>query len=203
MARTEKAAITVFLSIFFSVIFVSGQIQSAYGQPAPIKLTYALFQPGTAALSKTNAEMAQEIEKRTNGRVQIQVFHSGSLLGGPAMYQGVRTGIADMGNCLTLYNPGTFPFTKITQMPTNSESGWALSNAIYDFMMKYQPKEWQEVQLITTVGTGADFMSIGTGKAPVLKLEDWKGRSFRATDANIVVALGGTVKDLPMAELYD
>ncbi len=203
MARKKKATMKNLCFILFTVTLLAGLVQTAHGQAAPIKLTYALFQPGTAALSKANSEFAQEIEKRTSGRVQIQIFHSGSLLNGPAMFQGVRSGIADMGNAFTLYNPGNFPFTKIVQTPANGESGWAVSNAMYDFMMKYRPKEWQEVQLITTVGTGADFMGIGMGKVPIVKLEDWKGKSVRPADADIIVAVGGTVKDLPMAEVYD
>ena len=203
MAKRQKVATKKLLFITFTIILIGGLIQSGYGQAAPIKMTYALFQPGTAALSKKNTEFAREIEKRTNGQVQIQVFHSGSLMSGPAMFQGVSNGIVDMGNAFTLYNPGAFPFTQIVQMPAKGESGWAVSNAMYDFMMKYQPKEWQDVHLITTVGTGADFMMIGTGKKPIRKLEDWKGMSVRPADADIIVALGGTVKDLPMSEVYD
>lgn len=203
MSKGQKATIKRFLFITFAIILIGGLIQSGNIQAAPIKLTYALFQPGTAALSKKNTEFAEAIEKRTNGQVQIQVFHSGSLLSGPAMYEGIRNGIVDMGNAFTLYNPGAFPFTQIVQMPAESESGWAVSNAMYEFMMKYQPKEWQDVHLITTVGTGADFMMVGTGKKPIRKLEDWKGTSVRPADADIIVAVGGTVKDLPMSEVYD
>jgi TRAP-type C4-dicarboxylate transport system substrate-binding protein len=205
MARGEKTVIAVFLFILFTVTLMSGLVQNVFSQEKAkqIKLTYALFQPGTAALSKKNTEFAKEIEKRTNGRVKITVHQGGSLISGPAMYQGVSSGIADMGNAFTLYNPGAFPFTQIVQAPAKGESGWAVSSAMYDFMMKYQPKEWQKVQLITTVGTGADFMMVGTGKKPIRKLEDWKGTSVRPADADIIVALGGTVKDLPMSEVYD
>lgn len=191
-----------FMLVFLAFIFIGGFIQTSSAQ-APIKLTYALFQPAAAALSKANTEFAQEIEKRTNGRVQIQIFHGGSLLGGPAMYQGVRSGIADMGNCLTVYNPGVFPFTKIAEMPVPAESGWAVSNAMYDFLMKYQPKEWKDVQILTVCGDGFNIGAIAMGKVPILKLEDWKGKSLRPVHADVVTALGGTVKDLPMAEVYD
>jgi len=208
MAREEKTATKKFLLIPFAVvliggILIGGLIQSGYGQQAPIKLTYALFQPATAALSKANTEFAQEIEKRTNGRVQVQVFQSGSLLGGPAMYQGIRSGIADMGNCLTVYNPGVFPFTRIAEMPVPTESGWAVSNAMYDFLMKYQPKEWKDVHILTVNGDGFNIGAIAMGKVPILKLEDWKGKSVRPVHADVITALGGTVKDLPMAEVYD
>jgi TRAP-type C4-dicarboxylate transport system substrate-binding protein len=206
MAREEKAMkkllLIPFAVILIGGILIGGLIQNSYGQ-APIKLTFALFQPATAAVSKMNTEFAQEIEKRTNGRVLVQVFQSGSLLGGPAMYQGIRNGIADMGNGITSYSPGNFPFTSIAELPAAGESGWAVSYAQYDYLMKYQPKEWNDVQVLTTVGDSANIMGIGTGKAPILKLEDWKGKSIRVNHADIVTALGGTVKDVPMAEVFD
>jgi TRAP-type C4-dicarboxylate transport system substrate-binding protein len=205
MARGRKASSTVLLSILLTVVLIGGLMHDIHAQTTakPIKLTYALFQPATAALSKVNTEFAQEIEKRSNGRVQIQVFQSGSLLGGPAMFQGIRNGIADMGNCVTSYTPGNFPFTSIAELPTDNDSGWAVSYAQYDFMMKYQPKEWNDVHLLTVVAPGCDIMGIGTGKKPITKLEDWKGKSIRTNHADIITALGGTVKDVPMAEVFD
>jgi TRAP-type C4-dicarboxylate transport system substrate-binding protein len=203
MTREEKAGMKIFLLILFTVILIGGLIQSGYSQPAPIKLTFALFQPATAALSAMNTAFAKEIEKQTNGRVQIQVFQSGSLLGAPAMFQGIRNGIADMGNGITSYSPGNFPFTSITELPNDADSAWAVSYAQYDFLMKYQPKEWNDVHILTVVSPGADLMGIGTGRAPIRTLEDWKGKSIRVNHADIIVALGGTVKDVPMAEVFD
>jgi len=204
MLRREKPALKIFSLILLTVILlIGGLIQSGHGQQTSIKLTYALFQPATAALSKTNTEFAREIEKRTNGRVQITVFQSGSLLGAPAMYQGVRNGIADMGNGITSYSPGNFPFTLIAELPSAAESGWAVSNAFYDFIEKYKPKEWNDVHLLTVCGPSFGVMMTGTGRAPIHKLEDWKGKSIRTNFAEIATALGATVKDVPMTEVYD
>lgn len=203
MERGKKAATKILLSALFTLILTGGLIQNGYGQPAPIKLTYALFQPATAALSLMNTEFAKEIEKRTNGRVQVTVFQSGSLLSAPAMFQGIRNGIADLGNGITTYSPGKFPFTSIAELPNAAESGWAVSYAAYDFITKYQPKEWNDVHLLTAYGPSHGNIGVGTGKKPILKLEDWKGKSIRTNDADTVVALGGTVKDVPMAEVYD
>jgi TRAP-type C4-dicarboxylate transport system substrate-binding protein len=202
---TWKRRTTVFLAIVFAVLLMSGLIEKAYSQQAakPIKLTYALFMPATSAISKKNTEYAQEIEKRTNGRVQIQIFQSGSLLGAPAMYQGIRNGIADMGNGITSYSPGNFPFTMIVELPSAAESGWAVSNAYYDFMQKYEPKEWNDVHPLTVCGPSFGVMLVGTGKTPIHKLEDLKGKSIRTNFAEITTALGATVKDVPMTEVYD
>lgn len=195
-----------FLLVILLVVLISGLIFGGCAKPAPPKvfeLSYALFQPAAAALSVANAEFAKEIERGTNGQVKITVHHAGSLLTGPAMYEGVRTGIADMGNCLTVYNPGTFPFTSIAELPAQADSGWAVSNAMYDFLAKYQPKEWNDVHVLTTVGDGFNIGAIAMAKTPILKLEDWKGKTLRVVNPKVVTALGGTVKDLPMADVYD
>jgi TRAP-type transport system periplasmic protein len=192
-------------AILCVAILLGSFAQIGYAQTAakPIKLTYALFQPATAALSKTNTAFAQEIEKRTNGRVQIQIFQSGSLLGAPAMYQGVRNGIADMGNGITSYSPGNFPLTMVVELPSAAESGWAVSNAYYDFFQKIALKEWNDVHPLTVCGPSFGVMLIGTGKTPIRTLEDLKGKSIRTNFAEYTTALGATVKDIPMAEVYD
>lgn len=177
------------------------------GCPAPstevFELSYALFQPPTAALSVANSEFAAAIESRTNGQVKVTVLQGGSLLSGPAMYEGVRSGVADMGNCLTVYNPGTFPFTSIAELPCAAESGWAVSNAQYDFLTKYQPEEWADVHVLTTCGDSTNIMAVAMAKTPILTLEDWRGKAVRTVNPEVVTALGGTVKDVPMADVYD
>ena len=205
MKNFSRFATMIFLFTASLALTIGGlaQFDHCQAKEKTIKLTYALFQPAVAALSKTNTAFAKEIESRTNGRVQIQIFQSGSLLGAPAMYQGIRNGIADMGNGISSYSPGNFPFTSIAELPTQGESGWATSYAQYDFLNKYQPKEWNDVQLLTVFSPGCDIMGIGTGSAPIRKLEDWKGKSIRTNHADIIVALGGTVKDVPMTEVYD
>jgi TRAP-type transport system periplasmic protein len=205
MSRAWKAWVPVLLVVFSAVVLVVGLVPGSYGQtPAKtIKLNYALFQPAAAALSKVQTEYAKEIERRTNGRVEITIHHGGSLLNAPAMFQGIRNGIADMGNGVTSYSPGNFPFTSIAELPTDAGSGWAVSHAQYDFLMKYQPKEWNDVHVLTTVGAAADSMAVGTGRTPILKLEDMKGKSIRTNHADITSALGATVKDVPMADVYD
>jgi hypothetical protein len=41
-------------------------------------------------------------------------------------------------------------------------------------------------------------MMIGTGRAPIHKLEDWRGKSIRTNFAKIDTAPGATVKDVPV-----
>lgn len=150
-----------------------------------------------------NTAFAKEIENRTNGRVQITVQQGGSLLSAPAMYQGIIDDIADMGNGITSYSPGAFPFTSIAEAPSAAQSGWAGSYAQYDFLQNFKPKEWNDVHLLTVCGPACDIMATGTAKAEIKTLEDCKGLSIRTNHADIATALGFTVKDVPMANVYD
>jgi TRAP-type C4-dicarboxylate transport system substrate-binding protein len=172
--------------------------------PATVyKLTFALFQPPTAALSVMNTAFAKEIETRTNGRVQITVQQGGSLLAAPAMYQGIVDDIADMGNGITSYSPGAFPFTSIAEAPSAAQSGWAGSNAQYDFIQHFMPKEWDNVHILTVCGPACDIMATGSANKAIKTLEDTKGMSIRTNHADIATALGFTVKDVPMADVQD
>jgi len=174
------------------------------GEPQKVyELTYALFQPDGAALSAVNREFAKEIESRTNGRVKITVHGGGSLLGAPAMYQGVLDGVADMGNGVTSYDPGAFPFTSVAELPSKAQSGWAVSNAQYDFLQQYHPEEWSQVHVLTACGDAANCLAVYTAKKQIKTMADLKGVSIRTNQPDAVQALGATVKDIPMADVYD
>ncbi len=170
---------------------------------ATYKLSFALFQPPTAALSLMNTQLAKDIETRTNGRVQITVQQGGSLLAAPAMFQGIIDDIADMGNGITSYNPGAFPLTSVAEAPSAAQSGWAGSYAQYDFIQHFTPQEWNKVHILTVCGPACDIMATGSGNKPIHTMEDAKGMSIRTNHADIATALGFTVKDVPMAEVQD
>lgn len=168
-----------------------------------ITLRFALFQPEVSPISQANIAFAKAVEERTNNRVKIEIYPGGSLLNAAAMFQGVIDGVADMGNSSSIYDPGAFPFTSIAELPCAVQSGWAGSNALYDFMEKYQPAEWSGVQLLTTASTAGSFQSVGVKGKEIRTLEDWKGVSLRSMDSDIIKAMGATAKDLPMSDVYD
>lgn len=178
------------------------QAQTAAPDKA-IRLTYTLFQPATAVLSIRNTEFAKDIEKRTNGRVKVTVYQAGSLLNGPATWEGVKTGVADMGNDISAFIPGILPFSLITELPVPAQSSWAASNAIYEFIEKFKPKEWNDVHMVTICSTAFELLAASMVKTPIIKLEDFKGKAMKSTQADCVVALGATIKDMPNSELYE
>ena len=83
-------------------VFVGASIASE----ETIKLTLADNTPPTGLRGEAVKLFLEEIEKHTNGRVQIDVFWAESLLKGKEILKGVKDGIVDIGFINTAYYPG-------------------------------------------------------------------------------------------------
>ena len=131
-----------------------------------------------------------EITKRTNGAVQFEYLPGASLTAANKVYDGVLTGISDLGFSCIAYTPGIFPVMELLDMPNGYPLGYADTHAVNDFYQKFKPKEFDEVHLLALYGTGPQI--VFTTKKPVKTLEDVKGLVLRSTGvgASIAKALG-------------
>src|SRR3990172_2347333 len=64
---------------------------------AEINLTYAFFAPARTFPGKQMAHWAEQVGKRTGGKVAVKTFPAGTLLGATEMYDGVTKGVAASG----------------------------------------------------------------------------------------------------------
>jgi TRAP-type C4-dicarboxylate transport system substrate-binding protein len=176
--------------------------EGAYAKGKVIKLKFANYFPPAARQSKLCEEFIAELEKRTNGRVKIQYFASGSLLKAPAMYRGVVAGIADIGLAHIEYTPGRFPVTGACELPLGYPSGWVSNQVVNDFYNEFRPKEWDEVCVLWMHASNPSLIIC---KKPVRKLENMKGLTIRAPGVvgYTISALGATPAPTPMMEVYD
>lgn len=169
---------------------------------AQIKLNYSIFFPAPHKNSVLATEWAKEIEKRTNGRVQITMFYGGTLTPADKCYDGVVKGISDIGFSVLGYTRGKFPLTEVSDLPLGIKTGLVATKVINEYFKKFKPKEFDEVQVMYLHGHGPGILHT---KKPVYKLEDLKGMKIRCTGmaAKIVAALGATPVAMPMGETYD
>ena len=108
------------VSMCISVIVFSSLASAAMGQT---KLNYSVFFPAPHKNAVLAAEWAKEIEKRTNGRVQITMFPGGTLTPADKCYDGVVKGISDIGFSVLAYTRGKFPLTEVSDLPLGIRSG--------------------------------------------------------------------------------
>ncbi len=185
-----------------AVVFVLGTHSWVRGAEV-IKLKAANYLPVTHKMSVLTAWFCDEVKKRTSGRVEITYYSGGTLLSPVKMYDGVVTGITDMGVSHIQYTRGRFSMMEVFDLPLGFPSGWVATQASNDFFDKYKPKEWNDVHVLYVNTSGP--LILQTVSKPVKTLEDLKGLKIRATGqlSDIVKALGGVPIPLEMPDVYD
>jgi TRAP-type C4-dicarboxylate transport system substrate-binding protein len=168
-----------------------------------IKLKAANYLPVTHPMSELSKWFCDEVKSRTNGRVEITYFPGGTLLNPVKMYDGVITGITDLGFSHIQYTRGRFPVTEVFDLPLGFPSGWVATQVSDEFYNKYKPKEWSDVQVLYLTTSGP--LILQTIKKPVKTLDDIKGIKIRATGqlSDVITALGGLPIPLQMPDVYD
>ena len=137
----KKKYLSMFLSLAVTLsltLTLTNLISPAYSADV-IKLKFSNYFPPPAPHSKICQDFIAELDKRTNGRVKIQFFAGGSLLKAPQMYEGVVTGISDIGLAHVEYTPGRFPVTEVCDLPLGYPSGWVANQVVNDFYNEFKP----------------------------------------------------------------
>jgi len=167
---------------------------------AQIKLSYANFPPAPTFPCIQMERWKTEVEKRTNGKVKIDTYPGGTLLGAKNMFDGVAAGTADIGSTATSYFPGMFPVVEAVDLPLGWPSATVASVSLLDLVEKYKPKELEKFKVLTMFTCPpANIMSM----KPVLSLEDIKGYELRAsgTGAKILGLLGAAPVAMPQSDV--
>ena len=118
-----------------------GEESTAPGEKAQtITLTHSIFFPPTHIQCKTAVAWAEEIEKRSQGRIKITVYPGGSLTKAPQVYEGVVNGVSDIGMSCFAYTRGRFPLLEGIDLPLGYPSGMAATKIANSMVQKHRPK---------------------------------------------------------------
>ncbi len=171
-------------------------------QDKVVALKYSNFFPAPHANSVIADQWCKEVEKRTNGRVKVAYYPGATLTPATQTYDSVVKGIADIGLSCQAYTRGKFPLTEVIDLPLAYKSGYVATEMINEFYKKFQPKEYDETQVMYLHAHGPGILHT---KKPVNRLEDVKGLKIRSTglSAKVTQALGGAPVGMPMTESYD
>jgi TRAP-type C4-dicarboxylate transport system substrate-binding protein len=170
----------------------------AQGQ-ATITLKYANFPPATTFPCVQMERWAKEVEKRTNGKVKVQTFPGGTLLPAKNIFDGVISGMADIGNFAMSYQPGRFPISEAVDLPVGFSNARVASLVLFDLIDKYNAKEFEKVKLLTLFTCPpANLMT----SKPVKSLKDLKGMEIRVagTSVDVLKNLGGSPIAMPQSD---
>jgi len=171
-------------------------------KPPVTELTYSVFFPPVHAQAQAAESWAREIEKRTDGAVQIKIFPGGALTKAPEVYDGVVQGISDIGMSCFAYSRGRFPVMEAVDLPLGYPSGKAATFAANAFFEEMRPAELEDVHVLYVHAHGPGLLHT---KKPAKTMEDVKGMKIRSTgfSAKVVEALGGIPVAMPQGDTYE
>jgi TRAP-type transport system periplasmic protein len=175
---------------------------SSFAQSKPVKLSYSHWLPLGHPVATCMADWAKEIEKRTQGRVVINIYPGGTLTPADKIYDGVVRGISNIGSSALSYTRGRFPLMEAIDLPLGYKNAVIATNLANAAYKKFQPKELADVKVMYFQAHGPGIFH---SKKPIRTLEDLKGQKIRTTGlgAKIVAALGATPVAMTMGETYD
>jgi len=200
--RQKRLSMVVLVGVMCVGLMVS-LFPSGRAHAKEIRLKVANYFPAPASQSTVLEEFCRELEKRTSGQVKVDYYAGQSLLKSTAMFDGVVSGIADIGYSHVYYTAGRMPVTEASGLPLGYPSAWVSSQALNDFYQQFKPKEFDKVKILW-MNTSTPS-AIATAKKPVYRLEDLKGLTIRAPGiaGDVIKALGATPAPTPMPEVYD
>ncbi len=184
-------------SLILSAFFLTSSVYAK-----TIKLTYSNFFPPKHIQSVLGQQWSDEVEKRTGGKVVVEYYPGQTLTKSTQVYDGVVSGLSDIGMCLFAYTRGRFPLIEAVDLPVGYTSGVQATKVVNEVYNEFKPKELTDTQVMYLHAHGAGLLH--TKGKPVKSLADFKGMKFRGhgTSGQVIKILGGTPVSLPMPELY-
>jgi len=167
------------------------------------EFTYNNFFPPVNYHSILADEFCKEIEARTDGRVTITYYSSGTLAAAADTYDAVVEGIADIGMSCLAYTMGRFPACELVDLPHGYPNGWVATMVATDFYNEFAPAEFDDCHPLYFHAHGPGIVL--TVDTPVYTLEDMPGLVLRSTGvgAAIAEALGATGYAAGQGDAYE
>jgi TRAP-type C4-dicarboxylate transport system substrate-binding protein len=177
----------------------------ALSAQAQVVITASSWVPPTHVLSEVQKDWCAQLEKKTAGKARCNILPRG-VAPGPATFDAVHNGLADLSFIVHGYTPGRFVTTQIAEFPFLGDHAEPASVA-YQRLYARTPAmaaEHQGVKVLAvfTHGPGIVFNT----KRPVTKMEELTGLKWRVGGGvvnEIGKALGMNVTLKPSTENYE
>ena len=179
-----------------------GAFFSANAQASEVRLNYAFFAPAQTFPAVQMEHWAEELHRRTDGRVTVNTFPGGTLLTAGNMYDGVQSGVADIGLSATSYEPARFPLINLAGNLTGIDvDSTVASQVVYELLQEFPADQLglENFKVITAFTSEPGYLH---SRLPVTSLEELQGQEIRVPgdSTEVLRALGGVPVGMSQAE---
>ena len=188
--------------IFPMILLLACWMRLAWGGAPEFRLTYSVFFPATHVHSQLAVEWANEVYKRTNGRVKIDVSPGCVLSSAGENYECVVQGVTDLGMSCFSYSRGMFPLMEGLDLPLGYRDGQQATRIANAYFRKFHPKELDDVQVMYIHAHGPGILAV---KGRISQIQELQGKSIRGTGVSALVirALGGNAIGMGQPDTYE
>lgn len=170
------------------------------------RIKYASASPPGSQTSVPIVWWAEQVEKRSNGRVKIEFFWSGSLIKGPDVLGAVNKGIVPMGKIYTVDYTGQMPLNQLANLPFTTDDVYVIQRTVADMIAKYPAfkREYDKQNLVRLGGLATGTVHL-LSKKPIRTMADLQGLSVRARgpQAQVLKSVGAVPVSVAFGELYE
>jgi TRAP-type transport system periplasmic protein len=205
--RKKGSLIALVVSLLFAAIAFSSSVIAAETFK-PVTLKFAHMVTENSYVGKHHQWWANEVEKRSGGKIKIQIFWMESLVKGKDMLQGVKSGIADLGYFGVTYFPSNFPLFIVVDNIFNVHQDYVAAILALLETLEKQPDLKAEVEREKMVLVGpyiSGSAPIGTKKC-FDSIKDLKGKNVRITGGvrtAFYSNLGANPISMPYTDIYE
>jgi len=171
----------------------------------PVVLKFSSYLPPTHHLQISHQWVATEIEKRTNGRVKVRMYHSESLHSAKKGFEALRTGITDITLAYPIYDPTGFNLALGGGLPFKFPTSHVACHVMEELYPEFIKKEYEKTGAKLAYWSVTNPYFIVATRKPVKTLDDLKGMKIRSgggIHAEVLKSLGAVPVMMPTPEIY-
>lgn len=204
--RRASASIIVALAALHTVCSAQGQVGAEAQAESPrevIRLKLSNHMPSLHHQNATTfAGWAEEIARRSNGRLQVDLYPSEQLGKLSQQYNLVRRGDVDLALIMHGIPSGRFPLVELTHLPVLFSSGEQASQVLMELLPEYLAAEHKGVKVLYIFGHSPGVMH--TNGRAIRVPGDLQGLRIRHPSSVIgetLRAWGASPAGMPVSEL--
>ncbi len=146
----------------------------------------------------------EQMEKDTNGRLQIKPYFGGTLMGPRESYDELQKGVADIATLTAAYSKSGFDIHKGTFPFMYGVADLEMRLKIFRQIADKFPEIYDEFKAIKILRLSSGSAYQLLSRKPIRTIEDMKGLSIKATGlyVHFVTAAGAEGVPLPMSETF-
>jgi TRAP-type C4-dicarboxylate transport system substrate-binding protein len=197
----------LFVALACTAVLAAPAANPAAAQEKTHTLKVAIFTPEPGSSSRWFKIKKEEVAKKSNGRLNIELFFGASMGPLPRHYDLTRTGVSDMSWFQHGATPGRFPLTELLHIPfmfPAGAKGAVVGAKVAGDLLPDLRKEHDGTELLWIVNNRPSGI-YDTGK-PIRTLDDLRGRRYRtptSADAAILKEVGGVPVGVPATEMAE